>query len=325
MKLFRPQRSTAYQAKKRWFDYLTPFMLAVIVFLAIYIPLNTYFHFYSLRKPDPAYEPMQPVDVQTQTAGPDAMEMVLVPAGEFTMGSQPNNADPYDSEMPAHKVYLDTFWIDRTEVTNGQYALCVEAGACQAPTAYGALRPNSRTRPDYYGNSVYTQYPVVYVDWDAAVAYCTWAGRRLPTEAEWEKAARGTDQRWFPWGNKNVSGKFLNLADRGTGYYYSYNLVDDGYRDTSPVGNYPAGASPYGAYDMAGNVLEWTADWFSDSYYSVSPAENPTGPESGTLKVLRGGSLNSGNWSIRSTTRFYLGPEYAYSYIGFRCAASADR
>jgi eukaryotic-like serine/threonine-protein kinase len=250
------------------------------------------------------------------------MEMVYVPAGPFIMGSKEDDSKAYASEKPAHEVYLDAFWIDRTEVTNGQYARCVDTGVCEHPTAFGVEKTDSVTRDWYYSNPAYDDYPVINVNWNAARVYCEWAGRRLPTEAEWEKAARGTDQRWFPWGNKNVRGSYLNLADRGTGYEHSYNLVDDGYDDTSPAGNYPAGASPYGAYDMAGNVWEWTADWYSRSYYRESPYENPTGPETGALKVLRGGSYNNGNWAIRPTTRSYLGPIYAYAYIGFRCAAS---
>ncbi len=119
-----------------------------------------------------------------------------------------------------------------------------------------------------------------------------------------------------------VAAQDLDTGDRGTGHEYSYNLVDDGYTDTAPAGNYPAGASPYGAYDMAGNVWEWTTDWYSRTYYTLSPYKNPTGPESGTLKILRGGSYNNSNWGIRSTTRSYLGPLYAYGYVGFRCAIS---
>ena len=191
---------------------------------------------------------------------------------------------------------------------------------CEPPTSFGVEKIRSNTRDWYYGNPEYERYPVVYVDWDSAVSYCEWTGRRLPTEAEWEKAARGTDQRWYPWGNLNVRGSLVNLADRGSGQEYSYNLVEDGFTDTSPAGNYPEGASPYGAYDMAGNVWEWVSDWYSRTYYSVSPSENPAGPESGSLKVLRGGSYNNSNLSIRPSTRSYLGPMYAYGYVGFRCA-----
>ena len=308
--------------KKTLIGRLTPFMLFVLIFLAIFIPLNTYFHFNYLKLPDPDYKPMQAITIQTQVSAQDQMEMVFVPAGKFMMGSQPDDDEAYASEKPAHEVYLDAFWIDRSEVTNAQYALCVSSGMCEPPTAFGVEKKNSNTYSWYYGNPEYDHFPVVYVDWEAAENYCEWAGRRLPTEAEWEKAARGTDQRWYPWGNENVRGSLVNLADRGTGQAYSYNLVEDGYNDTSPAGNYPEGASPYGAYDMAGNVWEWVSDWYGRTYYSASPSENPNGPETGTLKVLRGGSYNNGNWAIRTTTRSYLGPLYAYGYVGFRCALS---
>lgn len=307
------------QKKSTLLAILTKGMLIILVFLVVYVPLNTYYHFNYIRLPDLRYRPMDPVEIRVQTSPVDGMERVYVPAGPFIMGSRPGDSQASSGEKPPHEVYLDAFWIDRTEVTNGQYALCVEAGACKPPTAFGMLKENSNSREWYYGNPEYDDFPVIYVDWDAARIYCQWAGRRLPTEAEWEKAARGTDQRWYPWGNRNVRGAFANLADRGTGYEYSYNLAEDGYDDTSPAGNYPKGASPYGAYDMAGNVWEWVSDWFSRDYYAVSPYQNPTGPEMGSTKTLRGGSYNNSNWGIRSTTRSYLGPLYAYGYVGFRC------
>jgi formylglycine-generating enzyme required for sulfatase activity len=304
---------------------LTVGMLIILVVLAVYVPLNVRFHLQYLKFPDLRYRPMDAVDIQVQVSPIDGMEMVFVPAGPFMMGSRQGDRQAYASEKPVHEVVLDAYWIDRTEVTNSEYALCVQAGACEPPTAFGMEKLNSNQREWYYSNPEYDNYPVVYVDWDAARIYCEWAGRRLPTEAEWEKAARGTDQRWFPWGNKNIRGDFLNMADRGTGYDYSYNLIEDGYDDTSPVGNYPKGASPYGAYDMAGNVWEWVSDWFGRDYYAQSPLENPTGPESGTMKVLRGGSFNNSNWGVRPTTRSYLGPLYAYGYVGFRCAQPAEQ
>jgi len=248
----------------------------------------------------------------TQISPIDGMVQVYVPAGSFQMGS-----DTGDSrEKPVHPVTLDAFWIDRTEVTNAMYALCVEAGKCPPPSS------KSYTRDSYYGDAQYDNYPVIYVSWDNATTYCEWAGRRLPTEAEWEKAARGTDGRTYPWGNDQPAGDLLNFADSNTSFDWSDKTVDDGYADTSPVGNYLDGASPYGAWDMAGNVWEWVNDWYDEAYYGSSPSENPQGPASGQYRVLRGGSWISYDWFVRAAYRVRGGPDYIDSFTGFRCARS---
>ncbi|RJP54375.1 MAG: tetratricopeptide repeat protein [Anaerolineaceae bacterium] len=234
---------------------------------------------------------------QTQISPKDGMTMVYIPAGEFEMGSDISSSN----EEPVHTVYLDTFWIDQTEVTNKMYSLCVSAGICQPPKAV-----NSYSRTSYYDNSDFENYPVIYVDWEMANTYCTWAGRRLPTEAEWEKAARGTTGYNFPWGDEMNCDKANGMSCIG---------------ETTPVGQYTLGKSPFGALDLAGNVMEWVADWYSATYYASSPRENPAGPSSGSTHVLRGGSWKSNENSIRSSYRFGLNPDMTNFYvIGFRCA-----
>jgi formylglycine-generating enzyme required for sulfatase activity len=239
--------------------------------------------------------------------GKDNAEMVYVPAGEFTMGSDEGGSD----EQPVHTVYQDAFWIDKYEVTNAQYRACVEAGACDEPSDIA-----------YYAANYYAQHPVVYVRWPQAEAYCQWAGKRLPTEAEWEKAARGTDGRTYPWGN-TFDGSKLNFCDKNCSFFWNDASVDDGYAFTAPVGSYPAGVSPYGALDMAGNVWEWVADWYDPGYYSQSSGRNPHGPGSGVERVLRGGSWSSTAPYVRGATR-----HWAYSvhpdFVGFRCARGSQ-
>ena len=192
----------------------------------------------------------------------------------------------FEDELPAHTVALDGLWIDRTEVTNAKYRRCVEAGACDPPANSG-----SHTHGRYYDDSAYGDYPVVYVDWYQAVDYCAWAGGRLPTEAEWEYAARGSEGRMFPWGDA-FDGTRLNYCDAKCEFGYADEMVDDGYADTAPVGRFPAGASWCGVQDLAGNVREWVADWYGD--YSPRRQVNPTGPSSGTGRVLRGGAWREG-------------------------------
>jgi formylglycine-generating enzyme required for sulfatase activity len=214
------------------------------------------------------------------------------------MGSDDGDSD----EQPVHTVYLDEYWIDRTEVTNGQYERCVSAGECTEPKS-----SSSYTRDSYYGSSTYADYPMIYVDWNQAAAYCKWAGARLPTEAEWEKAARGMDGSRYPWGD---------TIDETRANY------DSNIGDTTTVGSYPAGASPYGALDMAGNVWEWVLDWYAEDYYSQSTDRNPTGPDSGDGKALRGGSWYSSDSDARSAYRYWFNPSNWNVYIGFRCAFS---
>jgi serine/threonine protein kinase/formylglycine-generating enzyme required for sulfatase activity len=235
----------------------------------------------------------------TWTRPADGMVMVFVPEGEFNMGS--NNGE--SGEQPVHTVYLDAFWIDKTEVTNLMYEKCVSAGACQAP-----FSSKSFSRSTYYGDPQFADYPVIFMDWSKAQSYCQWAGGRLPSEAEWEKDARGTDGRTYPWGNDSPGKSLLN-----------YNMVVG---DTTIVGNYLAGASPYGALDMAGNVWEWVNDWYGETYYRDSPQSNPQGPSSGTYRVLRGGTWDSNDNGVRSADRSLFIPTNTDIHIGFRCSRS---
>ena len=256
-------------------------------------------------------------------AVPDAADaiagMVFVPAGPFVMGSDPSQTQP--SEQPKHMVNLSAYFIDAHEVTNAEWRACVTGGGCTEPTSR-----NSNTRTNYYTNGQYDGYPVIYVTWQQAGAYCLWAGKRLPTEAEWEKAARGgceivppstcgpEDERLYPWGSAAPT---CGLANWGNSGAYC------GTADTDVVGSRsPAGDSPYGAQDMAGNVFEWVADFYSPDYSWCSQGCNdPLGPASGTSRVQRSGSW--GNFeAFKFRTTFRFGVVNAASNMGLRCARS---
>jgi formylglycine-generating enzyme required for sulfatase activity len=253
----------------------------------------------------------------SQVSQIDGMRMLYVPEGEFLMGSSADDPELSDDETPQHTVYLDAFWIDQTEVTNRQYALCVSANACPAPTETGSSSSDA-----YYADLLFSNYPVIYVSWEDARAYCLWVGRRLPTEAEWEKAARGPDGWIYPWGNESGSGSLANLCDSQCTETDQESDIDDGYADTAPVGSYPDGASFYGTWDMAGNVWEWVADWYTDVFYTSTPLNNPIGPVQGDGRSLRSGSwINQWN-GVRSANRNQDAPDFASSAVGFRCAAT---
>jgi formylglycine-generating enzyme required for sulfatase activity/serine/threonine protein kinase len=249
----------------------------------------------------PAATPVPVTPVATQVSPVDGMTLVYIPSGQFLMGSLETDAKAGIEEKPQRSVYLSVYWIDQTEVTNAMYTRCVREGACPPPK-----ETRSKTRPAYYDEPAFGNYPVIYVSWQDADAYCRWAGRRLPSEAEWEKAARGSDGRTYPWGE----------IPPGPGLANFNNQVGD----TRMVGSYPSGASPYGALDMAGNVAEWVADWYDADYYPIAPDSNPTGPEDGEFRVLRGGSWYNLARAMRAAFRLSNYPDLQSDAVGFRCA-----
>lgn len=240
--------------------------------------------------------PNQP-DLPATITASDGATMVLVPAGSFEMGSENGDVD----ERPVHSVTVDDFYIDQYEVSNAQYRQCVEAGICQARTtcSWGEAT---------YEDLAKANHPVGCMNWSDAKTYCEWRGARLPTEAEWEKAARGTDERPFPWGEEFPNSSLLN---------YGWSKIE-----SVPVDSYPDGVSPYGVYNMAGNVWEWVADWYGEEYYANSPARNPQGPEDGRFRMTRGGSWSQDLKDVRAANRDEIDPSDTSADNGFRCVAT---
>ena len=260
----------------------------------------------------------------------DGMKLVYVPAGEFLMGTKQEEISNLksqapkmyhswiNSEVPQHSVYLDAYWVDMLEVSNSKYILCLQAGICKKEALSKSLLNDYILKPEY------ANYPVIDVPWSEAKNYCEWAGRRLPSEAEWEKAARGTDGRIFPWGDI-IRCEYANYW--GGTYSPTSSIIvnacnpDDTvttYQPVTPVDSYPEGVSPYGALNMAGNASEWVMDWFGQNYYSSSTQENPRGPDTGKLKVIRGGSIVNYGVNVRSATRIAWDPLYGW-VTGIRC------
>jgi formylglycine-generating enzyme required for sulfatase activity len=233
---------------------------------------------------------------------------VYIPSGEFLMGSTDEDKEAHTDEKPQHKIYLDAYWIDKTEVTNKMYSKCVGDGTCvHLPWGNGA----SSTRSFYYVDPKYANYPVINVDWFQANQYCRWKRGRLPSEAEWEKAARGTDGRIYPWGNENPTCLLANYGGK--------NKPGECADDTMLVGSHPEGASPYGLMDMAGNLWEWVNDWYDEKYYQDSPQRNPVGPNNGQNKVIKGGFWDSDFKFIRSAARNWGNSDGRLGNYGFRC------
>jgi formylglycine-generating enzyme required for sulfatase activity len=236
--------------------------------------------------------------------------MVTIPAGEFTMGCDPNT-DIYcefSPEETAHAVYLDAYQIDKYEVTYRRYQKCVDAGVCETPDVGGMFN---------YGWAGNDLLAVNGITWFKAKAFCEWEGKRLPTEAEWEKAAKGTEQLLYPWGYEEPTCEYAVMDTMYAG------KLGCGTGNIMPVGSKPKGASPYGVMDMAGNVWEWTADWHDEDYHLVSPYQNPKGAETGSYKVTRGGDLFSRTGlELRTTGKFPYYPANPSPAIGFRCVKS---
>jgi len=270
-----------------------------------------------------------------------SIEMVFVPRGDFLMGSTTQEAATDETidkdEIPQHAVDLGDFWIDKTEVTNAMFMSFIDATGYRTDAEKagegGVFELSSEKAQQIKGadwkhphgptSSIdgLENHPVVQVSWNDAQGYCHWLGKRLPTEAEWEKAARGQDGRKYPWGNESPTGNLLNFADINLNVGWANKNENDGYQFTAPVGNYPAGASPYGAVDMAGNVWEWVQDWYDGGYYNISPSVNPIGPDLGESRVLRGGSWNRA-FFFRAAYRRSLNPARSIDDLGFRCVRS---
>jgi formylglycine-generating enzyme required for sulfatase activity len=261
----------------------------------------------------------------------DGMVLVYVPPGEFQMGSSKEmvfaakdlckssfegisagicRVTSYMDEFPDHPVELSAFWLDQTEVTNGQYRLCLEAGVCDPPKELGSF-----SRDSYFESTEFDGYPVINLTYVMAVDYCTWVGARLPTEAEWEYAARGPEGFLFPWGNEFDTTK-LNYCDSSC-KGVADPIFNDGFPDTAPVGVFPEGASWVGALDLSGNVREWVADWYG--YFPDEKVTDPQGPLEGDSWVSKGGSWYDAPYNLRSNNRGSNAKDYWRHKLGFRC------
>lgn len=255
--------------------------------------------------------------------------MVSVPTGTLIRGSKPGNGE--HDELPLREVFVPAFHIDRTEVTVASYRRCVEAAACSAEGVSRIQWRGTAATPSplcNYPHPTRGDHPMNCVSWPQASRFCAWVGKRLPGEMEWERAARGDDERRFPWGDSppGPGTRMANLADEaGLKKYPNWKIFqgyDDGYAETAPVASFPDGASPFGALDMAGNVWEWVRDWYGDRSYQVVGQEL-TGPGYGELRVARGGSFESQPALVRTSERFAMRPADRAYFLGFRCAADS--
>lgn len=250
-----------------------------------------------IMRSTPIPAPVDPANYTPVYNPVNLMELAYIPAGNFRMGSNQNDSNREANEEPQHTVYLDAFWISKTQVTNSMFTACVNAGACKYSV-------KTSTNPNYL-DPVYTNHPVVYIAWDMTQTYCDWTGGRLPTEAEWEKTARGPNGAKYPWGEDQPREKFVNVN----------NFIGN----TTAVGLFPYGKSYYGVLDMGGNVREWVSDWYDPYYYQYSPSSNPQGPETGESKVLKGASFSDPIRYTRPANRLSHEPGSPGAVRGFRC------
>jgi formylglycine-generating enzyme required for sulfatase activity len=281
------------------------FLLSVVVILIGCTPISNATLYKRIVKHLPWYSPKQtgisltlPVDFDDTPK--TYIDWIYIKSGEFTMGSSDLDLEHADDELPQHRVFLDAYWISKTEITNGMYKNCVDAGVCKYSVSH-------ITNPHFL-DPAYTNHPVVYINWKGAQEFCNWIGGRLPTEAEWEKAARGPDGKQYPWDTELDGLIFTN----------SNNLVGD----TTPVNALPSSVSYYGVLDMNGNVREWVYDWYDLDYYKHSPYNNPQGPEKTGLKVLKGASYLDSIRYTRAANRLAHKPNSPGATRGFRCAKS---
>lgn len=254
----------------------------------------------SEARPTASNAPFHDFSMYKTKTGDEGREMVQIPEGPFTMGS--NDGDP--DEAPEHQVYLKGFYLDRKEVTQDEYMRFAKMTK--------RAKPRIEVFDDDQSKLLKPEFSAMSVSWDEAVAYCKWAGKRLPTEAEWEKAGRGESKRRYPWGDK-----FVTNASNVDG-------SEDGYKYLAPPGSFEAGRSPYGLYDMTGNVAEWVEDSYYEHYYKKSPFRDPKGPENADLKVVRGGSWRETEHSARLSKRFAAKHWRTDVTIGIRCASDLE-
>lgn len=244
----------------------------------------------------------QDFSVYKTLVGDDGREMVQISEGPFVMGSRDNDSDP--DEKPEHQAYLKSYFLDKHEVTQEAYERFAKMTR--------RIKRKIEVFEDDPAKLLIPANPMIAVTWDDAEAYCKWAGKRLPTEAEWEKAARGEGKRRYPWGEEFVVG------------YANIDGNEDGFRYLAPPGSFEAGRSPYGIYDMTGNVGEWVADFYDENAYRKSSYRDPIGPEQGEQRVIRGGSWRETKRNVRSSKRFQAKPWRHDITVGFRCAKDAE-
>ncbi len=249
---------------------------------------------------------------ETDTGSGGDPNLLEIPGGTFEMGCSDVDGDCDPENQPVHTVTVSPYWMEATEVTVAAYQECVDGGGCTEPVI---------GTPCSYGNSLANDHPINCVTWQQATDYCTWKGRRLPSEAEWEFAARSDSGRPYPWGTAVANCEFAHMFQMVS----EQSTFGCDTNDTAPVGSYPNGVSPYGLLDMGGNVEEWVADWFSETWYAESPASDPSGPAEGTQRVVRGGDYyDASPFNLRTMERARANPTLAPPERGFRCAADQN-